>query len=48
VHLAATDLHAVDAIDKATMRSFDLACFTPVEPLPPAKIKAVREKAKMS
>ena len=33
LHEGATDLLAVGAIDKATMRRFDLACLTPVEPL---------------
>ena len=48
LHLAAKDLHAVGAIDKATMRRFDLACLTPVEPLHPEQIKQIREKANMS
>jgi putative transcriptional regulator len=48
LHLAAEDLHAVGAIDKATMRRFDVACLTPVGPLPPEKIKRIREKSKMS
>jgi hypothetical protein len=30
LHLAATDLHEVGALDKATMRRFDVACLTPV------------------
>jgi putative transcriptional regulator len=42
------DLHSVGAIDKATMRSFDAACLTPVEPLKPEKIRAIREAAHMS
>ena len=48
VHLAAEDLHAVGAIDKETMRNFDVTCLTPVDDLPPARIRAVREKAHMS
>jgi putative transcriptional regulator len=37
------------AIDKATMRHFDLACLTPVtEELPPEAIKQIRGKANMS
>lgn len=48
LHLAATDLHTVGAIDKATMRRFDLACLTPVQAMTPAKIKRVRESARMS
>ena len=48
LHLAAGDLQAVGAIDKATMRRFDLACLTPVKAMTPAKIKRVREAAHMS
>ena len=48
LHLAAEDLHAVGAIDKATMRRFDVACLTPVAPLQPEEIKRIREKSKMS
>jgi len=44
----AEDLHDVGAIDKATMRDFDIACLTPVEPLAPEAIKRIREEAKMS
>ncbi len=48
LHEIAGDLHAVGAIDKATMRRFDLACLTPVEALDPEAIKRIREKAHMS
>lgn len=48
LHLAAGDLHAIGAIDKVTMRRFDVACLTPVEELKPEKIKRIRERAKMS
>jgi putative transcriptional regulator len=48
LHLAAEDLHAVGAIDKLTMRRFDVACLTPVEGLQPEKIKRIRESAHMS
>src|SRR5918995_2158407 len=48
LHLAAEDLHAVGAIDKLTMRRFDVACLTPVEELRPETIKNIREKAHMS
>jgi putative transcriptional regulator len=36
-------LHEVGAIDKQTMREFDDACLTPVEPLSPDAIRALRE-----
>jgi putative transcriptional regulator len=48
LHHAAEDLHAVGAIDKATMQRFDLACLTPVEVMSPKAIKRVREAANMS
>ncbi|MGU3537506.1 helix-turn-helix domain-containing protein [Methylobacterium sp. A54F] len=48
LHLAAVDSRAVGAIDKATLRRFDVACLTPVEPLAPEAIKRIRETAKMS
>ncbi|MCJ2060889.1 DNA-binding transcriptional regulator [Methylobacterium sp. J-048] len=48
LHAAVTDSYAVGAIDKATMRRFDVACLTPVEPLAPEAIRQIRETAKMS
>jgi putative transcriptional regulator len=48
LHAAAEDLHAVGAIDKATMRSFDVACLTPVGELQPDEIRQIRETAHMS
>jgi putative transcriptional regulator len=47
-HLAAQDLHAVGAIDKATMRRFDRTCLTSVEELAPAAIQRIRKDAGMS
>ncbi len=47
-HLAAEDLHAIGAIDKATMRRFDKACLTDVDELSAHEIKAIRAKARMS
>ena len=48
-HLAARDLHELGAIDKATMRRFDISCLTPVaEDLKPESIKQIRESAHMS
>lgn len=48
LHLAAQDLRAVGAIDKATMRHFDLACLTPIKEMTPSKIRRVRQAARMS
>ena len=42
------DLHAVHAVDKATLKRFDLACLTPVEEFAPESIKRVRDAANMS
>ncbi|MCJ2136135.1 DNA-binding transcriptional regulator [Methylobacterium sp. J-026] len=47
-HRIAQDLHAAGAIDKATMRRFDVSCLTPVEDLKPEAIRAIREAAQMS
>ena len=48
LHEVMEDLHEVGAIDKATMRDFDLGCLTPVEKLAPEAIRQIREKAHMS
>ena len=48
LHAVAEDLHAVEAIDKATMRRFDVACLTPAEALAPEAIRRIRESANMS
>ena len=42
------DLHDVGAIDKTTMRDFDLSCLTPVEAFKPEAIKDIRERSHMS
>src|SRR6516162_10226058 len=36
------------AIDKRTMRRFDDACLTPVQPLSPKQIRALREREQVS
>lgn len=48
VHGAAQDLYSIGKIDQITMRNFDVACLTPVEPMKPSTIRALRQKAKMS
>ncbi len=35
-------------IDKQTMRRFDDACLTPIRPLKPKEIKAIREREQVS
>lgn len=48
IHETMEALHGVGAIDKRTMRQFDEACLTPVEPLAPKEIKALRERESVS
>ena len=44
IHETAEDLHAAGLMDKRTMRGFDAACLTPVRPLRPGEIRALRER----
>lgn len=44
IHETAEGLHAAGVMDKQTMRRFDEACLTPVRPLTPAEIRALRER----
>jgi putative transcriptional regulator len=48
IHETMEALHEVGAIDNRTMRDFDDACLTPVEPLSPAAIRALREREHLS
>lgn len=48
IHEAARALHQVGAVDKATMRDFDLASFSAPRPFSPSEIKRIRENAKVS
>ena len=48
IHETMEALHDVGAVDKQTMRHFDDACLTPIRPLQPAEIKAIREKEHVS
>jgi putative transcriptional regulator len=48
IHETMEALHKVGAIDKQTMRRFDDACLTPVQPLSPKQIKALREREHVS
>ena len=44
VYEAAAGLHRIGLIDKSTMREFDALCLTPIEPLAPDEIRALRER----
>ncbi len=48
IHEMMTDLHGGGVIDKRTMRRFDEACLTPIRPLKPREIKAIRERERVS
>ncbi len=42
IHETAEGLHAAGVMDKCTMREFDDLCLTPVQPLKPKEIRALR------
>jgi putative transcriptional regulator len=44
IHETAEGLRAAGVMDKQTMRKFDEACLTPVRPLSPDEIRALRER----
>ena len=48
IHSAASALHKVGAIDKATMRNFDASCLAAPSELAPAQIKQLREENHVS
>jgi len=48
IHETMAALHDAGAIDKQTMRRFDEACLTPIRPLKPKEIKAIREREQVS
>ena len=48
VHETMESLRDIGAIDKQTMRRFDEACLTPIRPLSPEQIKALRERERVS
>jgi putative transcriptional regulator len=48
IHSPASAMFKVGAIDKATMRKFDLACLTVPAPLEPHRIKQIRESQHVS
>lgn len=48
IHETMEALHEVGAVDKQTMREFDEACLTPVRPLEPVEIRAIREREHLS
>ena len=43
-HEAAAGLHRIGLVDKSTMREFDALCLTPVKPMAPEEIRALRDR----
>lgn len=48
IHETMEALHEVGAIGKQTMREFDESCLTPAQPMPPERIRALREREHLS
>jgi putative transcriptional regulator len=48
VHKTVAGFHNAGLVDKATMREFDAMCLTPVKPLSPDEIRALREREQVS
>jgi len=48
VHKTVAGLHRAGVVDKATMRGFDALCLTPVLPMAPEEIRALREREQVS
>jgi len=48
IHETMEALHDVGAVNKQTMREFDEACLATVLPMPPERIRAVRERERLS
>ncbi len=47
-HETARGLHRAGVMDRETMRKFDVMCLTPVQPLTPRQIRALRLREKAS
>ncbi|ANE57950.1 DNA-binding transcriptional regulator [Methylomonas sp. SURF-1] len=48
VHETAEGLHEAGVMDKRTMRKFDELCLTPINPLQPEEIRALRLRERAS
>lgn len=48
VHRTVAGLNRIGLVDKATMREFDALCLTPVKPMSPKEIRALRERERVS
>lgn len=48
IHETASDLHDAGVMDKRTLRKFDEMCLTPVRPMKPEEIRALRRREHVS
>ncbi len=48
IHETASDLHRVGGMDRKTMRKFDVLCLTPIQPMTPERIRALRARENAS
>lgn len=48
IHETASDLHDAGVMDKRTLRKFDELCLTPVRPMKPEEIRALRMREHVS
>ncbi|MDY0272206.1 MAG: DNA-binding transcriptional regulator [Advenella sp.] len=48
IHETMEALHETGAINKQTMREFDASCLTPALPMSPERIRALRERERLS
>jgi putative transcriptional regulator len=48
IHKSVVGLHRAGVVDIATMREFDALCLTPVLPMAPEEIRALREREQVS
>lgn len=48
IHETMESLHDIGAVNKQTMREFDETCLTPVLPMEPESIRALREREQLS
>ncbi len=48
IHETASDLHDAGLMDKRTLRKFNELCLTPICPMQPDQIRALRERERVS
>ncbi len=48
IHETASDLHDAGAMDKRTLRKFDVMCLTPIKQLSPEEIREIRLRERVS